>query len=123
MAIEPLGSVMSVQAQTQIQTKPVTQTTNAEYTDVSAQETIQQTDPTIRIVENTQKKGDSDAQNGDNANTMKQPSNEQIKKAVEAFNKKFGSRFCRLSGFQTPVPRILRCGKCSGFPYQNNILS
>lgn len=56
MAIEPLGSVMSVQAQTQIQTKPVTQTTNAEYTDVSAQETIQQTDPTIRIVENTRKK-------------------------------------------------------------------
>lgn len=91
MAIEPLGSVMSVQAQTQIQTKPATQTTNAEYTDVSAQETIQQTDPTIRIVENTQKKGDSDAQNGDNANTMKQPSNEQIKKAVEAFNKKLGS--------------------------------
>lgn len=91
MAIEPLGSVMSVQAQTQIQTKPVTQTTNAEYTDVSAQETIQQTDPTIRIVENTQKKGDPDAQNGDNANTMKQPSNEQIKKAVEAFNKKLGS--------------------------------
>ena len=89
MAIEPLGSVMSVQAQTQIQTKPVTQTTNAEYTDVSAQETVQQTDPTIRIVENTQKKGDSDAQNGDNA--MKQPSNEQIKKAVEAFNKKLGS--------------------------------
>ena len=91
MAIEPLGSVMSVQAQKQIQTKPVTQTTNAEYTDVSAQETIQQTDPTIRIVENTRKKGDSDAKNGDNANTMKQPSNEQIKKAVEAFNKKFGS--------------------------------
>ena len=89
MGIEPLGSVMSVQAQTQIQTKPVIQTTNAEYTDVSAQETVQQTDPTIRIVENTQKKGDSDAQNGDNA--MKQPSNEQIKKAVEAFNKKFGS--------------------------------
>lgn len=91
MAIEPLGSVMSVQAQTQIQTKPATQTTNAEYTDVSAQETIQQTDPTIRIVENTQKKGDSDAKNSDNANTMKQPSNEQIKKAVEAFNKKLGS--------------------------------
>lgn len=89
MGIEPLGSIMSVQAQSQIQTKPAAQTTNAEYTDVSAQETVQQTDPTIRIVENAQSKGGNTPQT--NENGTKQPSNEQIKKAVEALNKKIGN--------------------------------
>ena len=89
MGIEPLGSIMSVQAQSQIQTKPAAQTTNAEYTDVSAQETVQQTDPTIRIVENAQSKGENTPQT--NENGTKQPSNEQIKKAVEALNKKIGN--------------------------------
>ena len=66
MGIEPLGSIMSVQAQSQIQTKPAAQTTNAEYTDVSAQETVQQTDPTIRIVENAQSKGENTPQTNEN---------------------------------------------------------
>ena len=89
MGIEPLGSVMSVQAQSQVQTKPAAQMSNAEYTEVSAQETVQQTDPTIRIVENAQGKGENNPQT--NENGAKQPSNEQIKKAIETFNKKVGN--------------------------------
>lgn len=84
MAIEPLGSIMSVQAQSQVQTKPAAQTakTAAEYTEVSAQENVKPIDSTISIVENAKEKGEPN--NGEN----KQPSNEQIKKAVETLNKK-----------------------------------
>ena len=88
MAIEPLGSVMSVQAQSQVQTKPAAQTAKSatEYTDVSAQETVKQTDATISVVENAQEKGNSgNTENGENS---RQASNEQIKKAVETLNKK-----------------------------------
>lgn len=85
MAIEPLGSIMSVQAQSQVQTKPAVQTakTAAEYTEVSAQESVKPVDSSISIVENAKEKGESN--NGEN---NKQPSNEQIKKAVETMNKK-----------------------------------
>ena len=85
MAIEPLGSVMSVQAQqtTYKAPAPVAKTT-AEYTDVSAPEPVKAVDNTINIVENVGEKGNS-------ANENKQPTNEQIKKAVEAMNKKMGN--------------------------------
>lgn len=85
MAIEPLGSVMSVQAQSQTQTKPAASTAKsaAEYTDVSAQNTVRQVDASVSIVENAQEKG-----NSSNGESSKQPSNEQIKKAVETLNKK-----------------------------------
>lgn len=88
MAIEPLGSIMSVQAQSQVQTKPAAQTakSTAEYTDVTAQENVKPVDSTISIVEDSQEKGNSNNNTG-NENS-KQPSNEQIKKAVEALNKK-----------------------------------
>ena len=84
MAIEPLGSIMSVQAQSQVQTKPAAQTAKSatEYTDVSAQETVKQTDATVSVVENAQEKSNS----GNESN--RQPSNEQIRKAVESLNKK-----------------------------------
>ena len=84
MAIEPLGSIMSVQAQSQVQTRPAAQTAKpaAEYTEVSAQENVKPVDSTISIVENTKEKGES------NGGNNKQPSNEQIKKAVETLNKK-----------------------------------
>lgn len=87
MTIEPLGSIMSVQAQSQAP-KQTAQTakTAAEYTDVSAQDTVKKTDNTINIVENSQEKGNSgNSMNGENS---KQPSNEQIRKAVETLNKK-----------------------------------
>ena len=88
MAIEPLGSMMSVQAQSQVQVKPVAQTTKneADYTDVSAKGTTVQVDNTISIVENAQEKNNSGNQN--NNENGKQPTNEQVKKAVESLNKK-----------------------------------
>ena len=88
MALEPLGSIMSVQVQSQVQTKPAAQPakSSVEYTDVSAQETVQQVDNTTSVVTNTQEKGNSGQEDGG-----KQPSNEQIKKAVETMNKKMSN--------------------------------
>lgn len=82
MAIEPLGSVMSVQAQTVNVSKPVVQ---VEKPEVSANSTVQaaeRVDKTTSVVENAQSKG----QNNSSAD-QEQPSNEQIKKAVEKLNK------------------------------------
>ena len=82
MAIEPLGSVMSVQAQTMNVSKPVVQ---VEKPEVSADSTVQaaeRVDKTTSVVENAQSKG----QNNSSAE-QEQPSNEQIKKAVEQLNK------------------------------------
>ncbi|MCH5275116.1 MAG: flagellar protein FlaG [Lachnospiraceae bacterium] len=86
MAIEPLGSIMTVQAQTQVQPKPAAQPARsaAEYTEVTAQESAQSIDGTISIVEGSQGKADSNNQGNEN----RQPTNEQIKKAVETLNKK-----------------------------------
>lgn len=84
MAIEPLGSIMSVQAQGQVQMRNTTQTAKpaAEYTEVSVTENVSPIDNTISIVEKAQDKGETGGETG------KQPGNEQIKKAVEALNKK-----------------------------------
>lgn len=87
MAMEPLGSVMSVQAQGQMTQRTAAQPAKsaAEYTDVSASETVKQTDSTMSIVESAREKGNS---NNANSESSKQPSNEQIKKAVETLNRK-----------------------------------
>lgn len=82
MAIEPLGSVMTVQAQPMTAPKPVAQ---AEKPEVSANSVVQQAervDKTTNVVENAQAKG----QNGNNAE-QEQPSTDKIKQAVEKLNK------------------------------------
>ena len=85
MAMEPLGSVMSVQAQTTVTTKPVVKTEQS-IGDSSASATVQEAvkiDKTLNVVKDAQQKGASTEQ----GQTQQQPSNEQIKKAVEQMNK------------------------------------
>ncbi len=82
MALEPLGSVMSMQAQT-VQVKPVVQTersTGDGYTSASVQE-AQKVDQNMTVVQDSQQK------NGYGEQGKEQPSNEQIRKAVEQMNK------------------------------------
>lgn len=88
MAMEPIGSMMSIQAQSQVTQRPAAQPAKsaAEYTDVSADNTVKQTDSSMNIVENAQEKGSSN--NESNSGEGRQPSHEQIKKAVETLNKK-----------------------------------
>ena len=82
MAMEPIGSVMSLQAQTAVQTKPVVkmEQSTGGSTSATVQE-VQKVDKTLNVVEDSQQKGAS-AEQG-----KEQPSNEQIRKAVEQMNK------------------------------------
>lgn len=82
MAIEPLGSLMSMQAQSVNTSKPVTQVEKPEVSTDSAVPMAERVDKTTSVVENAQTKG----QNNQSAE-QEQPSHEQIKKAVEKLNK------------------------------------
>ena len=85
MAIEPLSSAMTYQAQVTPQAKPV-QKTIVENTEVSTPEQVNAYDATTAKVAATEKQ---DSQNGQDSskNNAQQASNEQIKKAVEQMNK------------------------------------
>lgn len=85
MAIEPLGSIMSVQAQT-VQTKPVVKTEQSTGENSNASATVQEVqkiDKTLNVVQDSQQKGN----NAEQGREQQQPSAEQIKKAVEQMNK------------------------------------
>lgn len=82
MAIEPLGSMMSMQAQS-VQSKPAPQPVKqtVEYAEGTAQEAAK-VDQSINVVTNVSQKGNSDSQTAN-----QQATNEQLKKAVEQINK------------------------------------
>lgn len=86
MAIEPLGSMMSMQAQS-MQSKPAPQPVKqtVEYAEGTAQEAAK-VDQSINVITNVSQKGNSDSQTGN-----QQATNEQIKKAVEQINKNIGN--------------------------------
>lgn len=94
MAIEPLGSMMSVQAQTVA--PPPRQMTEAaepveEYSNANA-EASNKIDTNLRIVENADEKGQSNnAADQRSKEKQTQSTNEQIKKAVEELNKRMNS--------------------------------
>ena len=90
MAIEPLSSAMTYQAQTSQQAKPV-QKTVVENTEVATPEQSKVYDATTVKVAEAQKqdgKNEQDGKNGqDGTSANQQASNAQIKKAVEQLNK------------------------------------
>lgn len=79
--IEPLSSVMSVQAQNTAVQKPVA-TERVSEVPVDAAKAVDVVDKTTSIVENAQSKKQSN-----NSAEQEQPSQEQIRKAVEKLNK------------------------------------
>ncbi len=83
MAIEPLGSVMTIQSQA-VQ-KPVKTSEAAENTEVSTPAQVANADPvTVSVAKADGKDGqDAGSQNSD----QQQNANEKIKKAVEQLNK------------------------------------
>lgn len=85
MAIEPLGSIMSVQAQGVSAPKPVapTKESSVETQSSTAQEAAQ-VDNTVSVVAEGQSKGNA---NGNSNEQQQQPSNEQLRRAVEQLNK------------------------------------
>lgn len=84
MAIEPLNSAMTYQAQTTPQAKPV-QKTVVEDTEVATPEQVAAYDPTTVKVSGTEKQDGQSGQDGYAQN--QQASEEQIRKAVEKLNK------------------------------------
>ena len=84
MAIEPISSAMTYQAQTTPQAKPVKPV--VENMEVATPEQSVNLDATtVKIV--AADKADAQGQDGNNAANQQQPSNEQIKRAVEQLNK------------------------------------
>ena len=90
MVIEPIGSMMSLQAQTVVPQetgKPV-----AESTDATAQEVGAQLDRTTAGVAKVQETGEDGSSNAYSGNGQSnQPSNDQIKQAVDQLNKKMAN--------------------------------
>ena len=82
MALESINNAMSVQAQS-YQPSTVSTRPSTEYTDVSISADTPKVDDTTKVVENTEAKSDSYS-NRDN----REPSTEQLHKAVEEINKK-----------------------------------
>lgn len=91
MAVEPLGSVMTVQAQP-VQPKPAAPAVKqaAEYTDNNVPENVR-VDESTAVVENVSQKGKSESETNSQQNSGQQMGSEQIKKAVEQLNKRLSN--------------------------------
>ena len=86
MTIEPIASMMTVQAQGSVVQKPQTsvQTERPNNADSSVP-MAEQIDRTTSVVENAQEKGQTNG--GEQQGREQQATNEQIRKAVEKLNK------------------------------------
>lgn len=104
MAMEPLGSVMSVQAQSAAP-KPAVQTEKAaaDYTNANVKP-ADKVDTATRVVENTGEKG----QTGNMSQRPEQQavSDEQIKKAVEQLNKNMMAHSEAIFGIHEGTNRV-----------------
>lgn len=85
MAIEPIGSMMTLQVQNTTTVEPIKPV--AQSTEAIALETGAKLDATTQGVARTQE-SDPDSQGQGAFGNQNQPSNEQLKKAVDQMNKK-----------------------------------
>jgi len=102
MTIEPLASVMSMQAQTSIPKSPsVSAEKTAEFTSANVQP-VDKIDATTAVVENVQGK----EQYSKPEQSDQQASKEQIKKAVEKLNKKLDVNSEAVFGIHEETNRV-----------------
>ena len=90
MTIEPISSVMTVQAQGTVapRPQPQVQAEKPEASTASNTPAAEYVDRTTNVVENSQEKGQAD--NGEQS-SKEQQTNEKIRKAVETLNKKLAN--------------------------------
>ena len=100
MALEPINSAMTVQAQS-YQPKPVSTKPAVEYTDVSIAADTPKVDDTTKVVENTEGKSESYKDN----RKKDQPSLDQLHKAIEEVNKKMANSEA-VYGFHDKTNRV-----------------
>lgn len=86
VAIEPISSVMTFQAQGNVVQKPQAHT-EPESSSVSSTAAVEYVDRTTAVVENPQEKG----QSGSDQSKDQQAYHDKIRKAVEALNKKMAN--------------------------------
>lgn len=110
MTIEPISSVMTVQAQNTAAarntvTKVTTEENSSEYNpaNVKAADKI---DQTTTVVENAKGKDQNDTSSNPNGELQQQITNEQIKKAVEKLNKSMISHSEAVFGIHEATNRI-----------------
>jgi len=88
MAIEPISSLMTVQAQGSVSVQRPQTSVHTEKPDSSSTSSVptaEQVDRTTTVVENSQEKGQTNS--NDQGREQQQLSHEQIRKAVERLNK------------------------------------
>ena len=85
MVIEPLGSNMTIQAQTA--TKPVEAKSSVENKEVFTPTQEAYVDPVTASVAKTEGNNENNANTGTNSEEQRQAANEKVKKAVEQLNK------------------------------------
>lgn len=105
MAIEPLGSIMSVQAQSISTPKPVVsaKAPSVESQSSTAQEAAQ-VDNTVNVVAEGQSKGNAGGNSSEQQ--QQQPTNEQIKRAVEQLNKNMMAHSEAVFGMHEETNRV-----------------
>ena len=110
MTIEPISSVMTVQAQNtaaakNTTTKVTTEENPSEYNpaNVNAADKL---DQTTAVVENAQSKDQNNTSTDANSEQQQQVTNEQIKKAVEKLNKNMMSHSEAVFGIHEATNRI-----------------
>ncbi len=91
MAIEPISSVMTMQAQGSVvqRTQAPVKTERPESSATSSVQAAEQVDKTTNVVENTREKGQADS--GEKGKDQQQATHDQIRKAVEQINKTLGN--------------------------------
>lgn len=89
MTIEPISSVMTVQAQGTVapRPQPPAQAEKPETSSTSTAPAAEYVDRTTNVVENSQEKGNTGGDQG----KEQQANNDKIRKAVEALNKKLAN--------------------------------
>lgn len=102
MVVEPMGSVMSIQAQGAVQKQPTpVENDTANTATVQPAEKI---DPMTSVVENAQ--GKSQYNTPDQGGAQQQVTNEQLKKAVEQMNKNRMSNSEAIFGIHEGTNRV-----------------
>lgn len=91
MTIEPISSVMTVQAQGTVAPKPQqpVQAEKPETSSTSAAPAAEYVDRTTNVVENSKEKGQADS--SEQGKDQQQAYNEKVRKAVETLNKRLAN--------------------------------
>lgn len=106
MAMEPLGSIMSIQAQSTATQKPAAPAEKTADFSSSTVQPVEKIDPMTGVVENANGKGQHNSNSAEQEKEQQQTTNEQIRKAVERLNKNMVSHSEAIFGIHEGTNRV-----------------